>query len=460
MSMRDTIGRYQITGELGRGGMGVVYHAVDPRLGKKVAVKLLSENRVPAADSLVRFRREARAAAILNHPSIVGVYDFDEDQGVPFIVCELIEGKTLDRWIASQPLPEKMVLEVGAQLASALAYAHQRGILHRDIKPKNIILTPEGTAKILDFGLAKRTTADFVGADGLTIDEVAGATESGMIVGTVQYMSPEQIGGNELDGRSDLFSLGIVLYEMATGSNPFLGSNPASTIGRIVSLNPLPNPGSIPGISAELSQIIIKCLQKKREDRYAGAALLQADLSRLLRMDSGNSRNSQMRTGMEIRDDMPIPRSMARASLVLLQIMYLAIYSVALYHFYDICSRITIAVGVALRVDGDIHRWISTGVLFTAWCGIAIRLYLLASVGFDHPMTGVKFHRIFPLIFAIDVLWAMSPFLLMEKWPAGIALICVALMAYLPISHRNLIQSAYPGNRQGSAKPHKDGENG
>jgi predicted Ser/Thr protein kinase len=443
LPMPDVIGRYQITGELGKGGMGVVYRALDPRLGKLVAVKLLSESGIPAGDSYARFRREARAAAILNHPSIVAVYDFDEDRGVPFLVCEFVEGKTLGEWIASGPMTEKMILEVGVQVSSGLAYAHQRGILHRDIKPNNIILTREGTAKILDFGLAKRTGAEFIGPDGSVLDEVSIATEVGVIVGTVQYMSPEQITGGDIDGRSDVFSLGIVLYEMAAGINPFLGRNHASTIGRILSLDPFPVSRSLQGISPALTAIISRCLQKNREDRYPGVAILQAELEKLLHpmVPSTTERQGLSRAQAE---ETPIPRQMARASLILLQAMYLSIYSVALYHFYDVCLKICRAMGLAALAGGFIPRWVSAGVLFSAWCGIAVRLYLLAALGFDHPQTGIKSQRLFPLLFLLDILWSMSPFLLLEKWPAGIVLICVALMAYLPISHRNLIHAAYP----------------
>ncbi len=444
--MPERIGRYQVTGELGKGGMGIVYRALDPRLGKPVAIKLLSESRVSAGDSYARFRREARAAAILNHPSIVAVYDFDEDNGVPFLVCEFVEGKTLDQWIASGPLAEKMILEVGIQLSAGLAYAHQRGILHRDIKPNNIILTSGGTAKILDFGLAKRAGAEFINPEGSVVEEVSFATEAGMIVGTIRYMSPEQIGGGDLDGRSDIFSLGIVLYEMATGTNPFLGRSHASTIGRIVSLDPFAESGSIPGVSPALAAVIAKCLQKKREERYQGASILQAELEKLLRAPGAPDSETLCASAVQPAET-PIPRQMARASLILLQAMYLSIYSVALYHFYDVCLKICRAAGVPGRAGSAVLRWVSAGVLFSAWSGIAIRMYLLAAIGFDHPQTRAKFHRLFAFLFILDILWSLSPFLLIDKWPPGIVLICVAIMAYLPISHRNLIQSAYPKSR-------------
>ncbi len=444
--MPERLGRYLIECELGKGGMGVVYRALDERLGKKVAVKLLSRTPDSTSESIGRLRREARAAAILNHPSIVSVYDYDDAGGSPFIVYEYVEGRTLDLIIADGPLSESRIVDITGQIASALAYAHQRGIMHRDIKPQNIIVTEDGHAKILDFGLAKQMRLEFHSTQGSLIQDSSVATEAGTIVGTVQYMSPEQIGGEELDGRSDIFSLGIVLYEMATGKNPFLGQNFASTMSNIMSVDPaawVQEPGAS---SAGLREIIRRCLQKRREDRYPSAHLLLDDLAKLR-----NPGLKETEPGVPGEHASPaeglIPRAMARGSLLLLQIMYLIIYGIALYNFYDVCLKITRQVAPYLQTTRafgmPLSALISSVFLLSVWCGMAVRLYLIASVGFDDRETGVNFGKLFPYLFVLDEVWALSPMLLIEKWPAGITLICVALLAYLPISHRNLVRSAY-----------------
>jgi predicted Ser/Thr protein kinase len=445
-AMHARLGRYLIERELGKGGMGVVYLALDERLDKRVALKLLSGARAATPDSRSRFRREARAAAVLNHPSIVAVFDYDEAEDGPFIVYEYVEGRTLDRLIAEDSLSEGKILEIAGQIADALAYAHKRGILHRDIKPQNIMVTCDGRAKILDFGLAKRTRLEFLGGDGTPLEEVSVLTEAGTIVGTVQYMSPEQIGGDTLDGRSDVFSLGIVLYEMALGENPFQSRSFASTIGKIMSADVPLALASSQRISSGLSQIILRCLRKKREERYPSAQALLEDLGRL-RERASEKRGTAQIPGRPHPMDALIPRSLARASLIMLQILYLIIYGFALFYQFDVFVRITRQalpyfagdVGRAMQFS----KVLSSGFLVSGCCGIPVRLYLLASFGFDDPETGEKFGTLFPYLFILDELWALAPLLLIEKWPAGVALICVALLAYLPISHRNLVRSAY-----------------
>jgi len=265
--MEKRMGRYLIEKELGKGGMGVVYRALDERLGKVVALKVLSETKALGTDSRKRLRHEARAAAILNHPSIVGVYDYDEFEGTPFVIYEYVEGETLDRIIQRGELTEERIVDIAHQVASGLAYAHERGILHRDIKPQNLILTAEGQVKILDFGLAKRYGLDYGSGDGATETGSTVETAAGTVVGTAQYMSPEQLGGEKLDGRTDIFSLGVVLYEMATGKNPFVGGTFASIIGKIMSPEPPAWTGQSLPVSLELRQVIQQCLRKKREDR-------------------------------------------------------------------------------------------------------------------------------------------------------------------------------------------------
>ena len=445
--MLNRLGRYTIESELGKGGMGTVYRARDERLGKTVALKVLSETRAGGSDSRQRLRREARAAAILNHPGIVAVYDYDEEDGVPFIAYEYVEGRTLDQVIADEKLSAERMADIGAQLADGLAYAHERGILHRDVKPQNIMVMEDGRVKILDFGLAKKTGIALQKADGQHLDTTTVETAVGTIVGTVQYMSPEQIAGEELDGRSDVFSLGITLYEMATGKNPFHGQSFASTVGKIMSPEPPPLSGERRRVPAELQDIILRCLRKKREERYPSARILQENLEQVSAGASSGRPSSRGLRRAEIAESV-IPRSLARGLLILLQTLYLGMYGFALYYQGDVFQ----GVGRALMMISSPPPWTTvhlvmtcaTTFLVTACCGVAVRLYFVASVGFDDPDTGRQFRRLFPLLFLLDELWALSPLLLIGKWPAGVTFFCMAVLAYLPFSHRNLIRASYP----------------
>jgi len=451
--MQTFMGRYTVDGEIGKGGMGVVYRARDGRLGKTVAIKVLSQTSSLSPESKARFRQEARAAAILNHPSIVNVFDFAEQDGMPFIVYEYVEGTRLDALIASRNLTESRVIDIGSQLASALAYAHERGILHRDIKPQNVIVTPEGRAKILDFGLAKKTRLEFVPevseSEDTKSENLSFETARGTVVGTVQYMSPEQIGGEQLDGRSDIFALGILLYEMIVGSNPFRGESFASTIGKIVAPEAPSIPSTVMRVSPDLQEIVRRSLQKRREDRFPSARMLADELERL-RTSGSNWLRSQP---LEQPDVLLIPRTMSRICMILLQAMYLAIYGVALFYLADLINAVLDLVRQYVTGNyaaaREIARWVTTILMITGCCGIALRLYLMASVGFDDPETGIQFRKLFPFLFAIDEIWAMTPLLLFAKWRPGVTILCLAFLAYVPITQRNLIRSAYPSRRSG-----------
>jgi tetratricopeptide (TPR) repeat protein len=275
------ISHYRLHEKLGAGGMGVVYKAEDLRLGRMVALKFLPEDSVRDPRALERFKREARTASALDHPNICMIYEIDEDQGRPFIAMQLLEGHTLRDRIGDQPVPLATLLDWALQITDALQAAHARGVMHRDIKPANIFITESGQAKILDFGLAKITAPTLKNSTAETVSMRDGLTHTGAAIGTVAYMSPEQARGDTLDARTDLFSFGVLLYEMATGKQAFSGPTWAVTVHAILGQAPMSLNESVPGLPQRLQQIIDKALMKNRDMRYQSASEIHRDLLQL-----------------------------------------------------------------------------------------------------------------------------------------------------------------------------------
>src|SRR5438874_10535098 len=262
------VGRYEIIEELGRGAMGLVYKALDPTIGRTVALKTmrLDVHGLETEDMLPRFKNEARAAGLLNHPNIVTIYDAGEHEGIFYIAMEFIEGTTLHALLfEKRVLTAEEVIELSRHMCKGLDYAHFHSIIHRDIKPANIMITPSGAVKIMDFGIAKSG---------------GGVTNTGQVLGTPNYMSPEQVKGKTLDGRSDLFSFGVILYEMITGEKPFVGQNVTTIIYKIVNESPIPPRDLDVTVHPGLSAVVTKALAKSPDDRYQTGADLMRDLEK------------------------------------------------------------------------------------------------------------------------------------------------------------------------------------
>jgi len=281
----ETLGRYQILGELGRGGCGIVYRALDPGIGRAVAIKtILADANSPAGTALrERFRREARSAGNLSHPNIVTIHEFNDSGEIMFIAMELIQGQSLaDRMAESGPLPLNLVLAVIGSAADALDYAHANGIVHRDIKPANFMLTASGQVKVTDFGIAKM------------LDDDIGLTNTGMVIGTVQYMSPEQIAAKPASARSDQFSLGVIAYEMLTGQKPFQGNSWPSVMNQIMSVEPPPVKQHRQDLGDEVTFVLRKALAKDPEARYSSCREFADDLAQVV-------------TGVTMQRTAPVP---------------------------------------------------------------------------------------------------------------------------------------------------------
>jgi len=355
----ETVSHYRILGKLGGGGMGVIYEAEDLRLGRHVALKFVPDNVVGDPKSLERFEREARAASRMNHPNICIIHDIEDNNGHPFIVMEKLEGDSLKQRLRGQPVDLELLLDVGVQVAQALEALHAKGIIHRDIKPANVFLTQTGQVKVLDFGLAKISRGAAPAGDDTPYED--SLTAVGVVPGTAVYMAPEQARGEDLDPRSDIFSFGVVLYEMATGQKPFRGANVVATLDAMLHKKPA-SPRSVnPALPTALEGVIGKAMEKDRSLRYQNATQIKADLQRL----KNESESAQIKTVSRVARLQVVTNTFAGTSpwpkylmLGLAGLMITVLAALGAWWFQHrgggvVASRNTIAVLPLQNMNGD-----------------------------------------------------------------------------------------------------------
>src|SRR4029077_10325661 len=401
----QTISHFHILEKLGSGGMGVVYKAEDTRLGRLVALKFLPEALSRDHQAAARFRREARAASALNHPNICTIHDVSEQDGSFFIVMELLQGQTLKYYVGKK-FTAVWLVELAWQVSQALDVAHATGIVHRDIKPANIFVTTDGKAKVLDFGLAKLFLPVASKTTSTELAETATmSTDAGLLLGTVEYMAPEQIEGEPVDPRTDLYALGLVLYELATGRNPFIGRSPTSTIANILKESAPLIAQQNPVAPPELGRILQKCLRKRMDERYASARDLSADLI-TLRRSLGPKHGDSAVVAPSPMAPLAMSRTAARALLLLIQIGYLGMYAIALYKFHDV-----------LRVSQELYGTAVLGqtLLLAGVLGVPVRLFQFTAVSLDYSDFGRKFRWLFPVVLLLDEAWTASPLLFLGQ---------------------------------------------
>jgi serine/threonine protein kinase len=433
-------GRYEIEREIGHGGMGVVYRARDNHLERTVALKVITPALLHDSQYLRRLSQEARAASAISHPGVATVYEFIDSEAEHFIVYEYVEGCTLREALRGRQIEAEEILDIGMQVADALAAAHEHRIVHRDIKPENIMLTPSGggvgRVKILDFGLAKLHAPVVMQGSG-TDAETRPVTDTGpLLMGTMNYMAPEQLQAQPADARTDIYAVGLLLYEIASGTNPFVGQAPSSTIANILTKEPPPLSARNPVAPAELDRILRKCLRKRKEERFQSARELWVDLANLrkeLTRESSPGRSTPAICEQEL--PLAISRGAARGLFLLIQAAYLTLCALAAYFLPSSIHR-TQAIFPGLP---------GSALLLLIVCAAAVHIYFFSAIGFDYPDSGRLFRSSFPILLLLDSAWAGSPLLLFREMGALSLLIMVAL-AFLPFAQRTLLFTAYaPG---------------
>jgi tRNA A-37 threonylcarbamoyl transferase component Bud32 len=421
MSKQSDDNRYDILQEVGRGAMGIVYKAMDRETSECVALKVLKPEVVEDRSVLQRFKNELRTARKITHKNVCRIYEFTHVSRGPCISMEFVDGETLRSLlnrIGAFSLPSS--LDITRQICSGLREAHAQGVVHRDLKPENLMVDRNGNVKIMDFGVAR-------------VFSNSAPTTMGMFVGTPAYMPPEQVEGREADQRSDIYALGLILYELLTGSVVVKADTPLAVAYKQVH-DPVPLPRSVdPGIPENVQTVILRCLEKDPEHRFQTIEQLLAAFK-----DMGNGQATTL--------DPPVPipvrhnttfimaRRKARVLMMAVQVLYFSIYSAALYHAE--------AAGTELEKGFQIPG--TTGVFIItvlAMLGIATRVYLSSALVWDHPELPRKFRRLFPALWLLDSIWAASPVLLLDWMRPGIILGCVAVLAYVPFSQKTLMEN-------------------
>jgi serine/threonine protein kinase len=427
----ELIGRYQIIRKIASGGMGDVYEAIDPQLDRKIALKVLPAEIARDPGRLQRFLREAKAASSLNHPAVIQIHEIAKDGDTHFISMEFVDGETLEARLAKGKFEIREAMRIALTIADALQSAHQKGIVHRDIKPSNIMMSTSGQIKILDFGLAKVQASP----GGITPpSEMPTKTSSGIVIGTPLYMSPEQALGKDLDQRSDIFSFGVLIYEMFSGQKPFSGADLKAVIGQILYRDPEEVRSLRADLPADLDLIISRCLQKEPSERYQDLAAVRNDLQIVQNQLTGESAENIQRPK---NPEYVLNRLSARILFVILQCVYIAIYICALHW------AIPFENGLQHILGQTVGEKVAFILLATAPIGIAVRIYLISSVVLDHVKTGVRYRWAFVFYFFLDALWAFAPLALSLNWGELLPFACVAPLAFSPFSQRTLIRSAY-----------------
>jgi serine/threonine protein kinase len=427
----EQISRYKIIRKIASGGMGEVYEAIDPQLDRKIALKVLPPEIARDPGRLQRFLREAKTASSLNHPAVIQIHEIANDGDTHFISMEYVEGETLAARLAKGKLEIREAMDIALTIAEALQAAHSKGIIHRDIKPSNIMMANSGQIKIVDFGLAKlQTTSEEI----RPTSELPTKTSSGIVIGTPLYMSPEQALGKDLDQRSDIFSFGVLLYEMFSGYKPFSGGDIKAVIGQILYRQPQQVRSLRADLPPDLELVISRCLKKEPAERYQDITAVLNDLRIVKNQITGESAENIQRPKHQ---EYVLNRLSARILFVIVQCVYIVMYISALHWALPFENGLQHILG---ETAGEKVAFI---LLFTAPLGIAVRIYLISSVVLDHVKTGVRYRWAFLIYFLLDALWAIAPLGLSLNWGELLPFACVPPLAFSPFSQRTLIRTAY-----------------
>jgi Protein kinase domain len=421
--------RYEVLGEAGRGGMGVVYRARDRETDEIVALKTLRPELAADLRLLERLKRELRLARRITHKNVCRVYDLHRTSTLCFVTMEFVDGESLRSVLRHRgALQLEEGITIARQICAALQEAHNQDIVHRDLKPENVMIDHSGTVKVMDFGIAR------------TMDTAATLTAG--VLGTPAYMAPEQTAGLPVDRRTDIYSLGLVLYEVFTGVTAFTADTPIALAWKQVHERPVHPRDLEPALPAALERVILKCLEKDASRRYQTAEQLELALRQVLETPPAAARTTAGTKRLWFvtasAEELPrLHRGFARTLFLLIQLLYLSFYLIALAKFGTIQVLLTHFLPTAGPPLAEILR-------VTALLGMALRLYLLSGVGFDYKGVGNDFRRLWFLLALLDSFWALSPLLLFAAGKIGhLAFACVIALAFLPLSQRTLIRMAY-----------------